>query len=197
MIPVIILWFVLLSISMAHRKGGGRKPRRFREYLRGAIDLQVDLGTLAAATGIKTSVGDTVSNRAWVSSIKCTYSIGNVTPAAGVGPIQVLACHSDYTLAEVEEWIENTNSWSTADPVQSREVAKRLIRRVGTIGGGVSSAAEVMTMNDGKFVHTKLGWHINNGQTVAFVLYNMGSAAYATTDPDVDIMGHANLWPVN
>ncbi len=176
------------------RKGRGRK---FREYLRGQIDLQVDLGTLAAATGLKTSVGDTVSNRAWVSSIKCTYSMGNVTPAAGVGPIAVYVCHSDYSLSEVEEFIENLNSWSTGDVVASREIAKRFIRYVGVIGQLASSASEVTTMNDGKPVHTKLGWHVNNGQTLSFVTYNLGSAAFATTDPDVDIMGHANLWPVN
>ncbi len=185
-----VMLAAVLLLLMAKAK------RKFREYLRGAIDLQVDLGTLAAATGLKTSVGDTVGNRAWCSSIKCTYSIGNVTAAAGAGPVQVFVCHSDYTLAEVEEWIENTNSWNTGDVVQSREVVRRFIRRVGTIPQK-SAATDVAIMNDGRFVHTKCGWYLNNGQTLAFVLYNMGSAAFATTDPDVDIMGHANLWPVN
>ncbi len=171
-----------------------RQRKKFRKYLRGQIDLSIDLGTLASNTGLKTPVGDTVVENTWCTSILATYSIGNVTPAAGVGPILMLLCHSDYTLVEVEEWIEATNSWNVGDLV-AQEVAKRKIRRIGYLGELAVQASELVTMNDGMPVRTKCGWMLNSAAGLAFVSYNMGSAAFTTTDPDIEISGHANLWP--
>ncbi len=154
--------------------------------------MSVDLGTLAAATAVKAIVGDTVAEQAWCSSIVCSYDLANVTPAAGVGPVLMLVAHSDYSAAEVEEYIESGNSWSQADKI-SQEIAKRKIRRIGYIGGMTTQAGQ---FRDGALVKTKCGWIISSGQTLAFYFYNTGTSAFATSDPDVEVDGHANLWPM-
>ncbi len=180
---------VCINALMA-KHGRGRR-RRFRTYLRGQIDLSIDLGTLAPATGIKTSNTDTVNENTWVTSVECTYQANNITQAAGLGPLRVLICHSDYSLVEVEEWIESSNSWNTGDLI-SQEIMKRKIRNVGILGPGLGTDWNI---NDNMPVKTKLNWQLTTGQTVAFVLYNTGTAAFATSDPDVEISGVAHLWP--
>jgi len=169
------------------------KPkRRFRRYLRGNIDLKKNLGTLAGDSSVLQVVNDTVEEKAWLSSVKATYAISEYTIVAGAGPILVGLAHNDYTNAEIEEWIENANSWSEGDLV-AQEVAKRKIRRVGVFGVTISGDEEVL--NDGKPITTKCGWYLQTGQTVTFFFYNQGSVALSGTDPEVAIAGHANLWP--
>ncbi len=95
--------------------------------------------------------------------------------------------HSDYTDAEIEEYIETTDSWDQGNLVQGKEVRKRLIRRIGIFG---SSGV----LNDGKPIHTRLNWLLRTGQTISLWAYNRGASALATTDPQVVAEGHANLW---
>jgi len=148
---------------------------------------------LNTKTGVKNAVDDTLTEKAWLSSVKATWSLQNATPGAGIGPILVGVAHSDYTLTEIEEWIENLQSWEEGDKRQ-QEVARRKIRRVGILGTG-ANLADMITLNDGKPVHTKCGWQLATGQTVALWYYNAGTAAFATTTPTVATEGHANLWP--
>lgn len=170
-----------------------RRRRRFRKYLKGNIDKRVSLGTLAGNTAVLSLVSDSVDEKAYLSSVKATYSLGEVTPLAGNGPCQIFIAHSDYSLAEVEEYIENVQSWSEGDMI-SQEIAKRKIRFVGAFETS-DNPLDVTTMNDGKQITTKCGWMLTSGDTVAFAFYNSGGVAYATTDPEVTINGHANLWP--
>ncbi len=159
------------------------------------MDEELALTTLAAKTGVLVAFADAVDERTLISSVECTYSMSNWTPIADAGPILVLLAHSDYDLIEIEAFIELQDSWSEANRVQ-REVAQRLIRKIGTFTshGGVA-ATESMSLNDGMPIKTKLNWILNEGQTLKLVCYNLGSAAVATTVPDVDIVGHANLFP--
>ncbi len=163
-------------------------------YIRGNVDEGMSLGTLAAATGIIVPFDETVNERTLVSSIEAAYALSDVTPGAGIGPVIVGVAHSDYTLAEIEEWIENTGSWNEGDMISSREIGRRLIRRVGTFDEPGSATATV-TLNDGKPVKTKLNWVLLQGQGLSLWAYNKGSAAFATTSPSVFCDGHVNLWP--
>ncbi len=190
MIELSLLWFLALAV-MAKAKG---KRRKFRRYMRGAIDFALTLGTLGASTLISGTLGDAVTEKAWLSSIKCRWSLGNLTPSSGDGPIMVGVAHSDYTDAEMEEWIENTGSWEETDKIQQREVGRRLIRMVGTFDVR-TVATEVVVLNDGKFIHTKCGWSLGTGQTIKIWAYNVGTNALETTSPLVSAFGHANLWP--
>ncbi len=168
-----------------------RKKRKFRPYLKGQIEIDLALGTLAADTAVTEAVGDTVTEQAWLSSVKCVYALQDFTATTGDGPIVVGVAHSDYTQAEIEEWIENSSSWERYDLI-AQEVAKRKIRRIGTFQQ-LAAAENTEVLNDGRPITTKCGWMLGTGQTVQFWAYNVGLALQ--TGSQVQIRGHANLWP--
>ncbi len=184
---------VLITGSIALAKRGRGKRRKFQRYLRGNIDLTWSLGALAGADVITQAVQDAVEERAYLSSIKATYSMKDLTITPDAGPLHMGVMHSDYTDAECEEWIELATGWAEGD-LQSREVANRKIRRIGSFeASGQALATQVL--NDGKPITTKCGWVLTTGQNVRFWVYNSGTASLATTTPDVTVQGHANLWP--
>ena len=160
--------------------------RRMGRYLKGRVDEEVPLGTLVTKTAVVASFDEVVDDATLVSSIVGKWAIEGLT--AGEGPIEVGVAHGDYTLAEIEEYLENTGSWNESDKVQSREVARRLVRSVGIL-----SSDEDM-INDGKPVKTKLNWLLNEGQTLDLWAYNI-STGQLTTGAIVHLTGHANLWP--
>ncbi len=175
-------------------KGKARRRRKFKKYLRGQIRHTLALGTLASATLVGSNVGDTVTEKAWVTSVIGTWSLSAMTKAAGVGPIMCGLAHSDYSDAEIEAFIENAGSWEEGDQVE-QEVARRKIRIVGVFDV-TDTATEDDVLNDGKPIRTKCGWMLTTGQTVKFWCYNTGANPLATTDPQFKVQGHANLWPI-
>ncbi len=162
------------------------------KYLRGIVDEDLSLSTLGAKTLVKTNFDNTPQEELFVSSIQAAWSIAEFTGANNDGPIMVGIAHSDYTVAEIEEYIENAASWSVGDKI-AQEQAKRLVRIVG-IFRRESSAVAGAVLNDGKLIKTKLNWQLITGQTLAIWAYNLGSSALATTDPQLFCEGHANLW---
>ncbi len=194
MLEIVVILAALLG--MAKRKG----RRKFRRYLRGNINMLVNLGsTLAANTGIRFITGGTVLESAFLSSVRATYTMKSYTQIEDAGPILVFLCHSDFTLAEVEAYIEasGSESWDEGN-IATKEIMTRG-RRIRPLGAfqrasGVSSDSS-WVLNEGRPVTTKCNWMLRTGQGVIYVFYNTGSAALATTDPEVNINGHANLWP--
>ncbi len=189
MLEILVVMAVLFAIMMAKH---GRRRRSMGRYIAGAIDVDFALGTLAAKTLAVLAVSDVVSERTYISSIDCLWSMIGKTVADNQGPIMVGVAHSDYTAAEIEAWIERTNSWKEADLV-SREISSRKIRRVGIFNEDVDLGTQVL--NNGRIIKTKLGWILNSGQTIDVWAYNNGSVALGTTDPNVVVSGKANLWP--
>ncbi len=183
-----IIMFAMVLIMAA------KKRRKFRRYLAGAVDHKLQLSTLAGNVVIGSSIADVVTEETWLSSVKLVWSLNQWTKTADRGPVWVGVAHSDYTDTEIEAWIENTGSWETSDKIQSREVSRRLIRQVG-IFQEPDDAIVTQTLNDGRPIRTKCGWMLGTGQTLKVWAYNMGSAAFATTDPALRCNGHANLWP--
>ncbi len=173
----------------------GRR-RKFRRYLRGQVDEDGDVGTLAGETLVGFTLIDVVEEKAWLSSVKLIWALDNVTAATNnAGPLVVGVCHSDYTAAEIEAWMEATNSWKQGDKV-AQEKARRFIRRVGIFPGADSGSPEIAhVLNDGRPIHTKCGWMLTTGQTLKIWAYNAGTGAYATTAPVLHVQGHCNLWP--
>ncbi len=184
--------FLAQRSGIAYMAKHGR--RKFRQYLKGQIEHTLALATLASKDVIGSNVGDTVIEKAWLSSVKATHSLAFPTPLAGDGPIMVGLAHSDYTDAEIEEWIENAESWNSSD-LRSQEQARRKIRRIGIFPmsetGDLTSSK---VLNDGKPIRTKCGWMLDTGMTVKFWAYNMGSSAL-TTGRLYQVQGHVNLWP--
>ncbi len=177
---------------MAKHPKRSRRGRKYRRYLKGQINATQDIGTLAGRTLQSQLVTDTLTEKAWLSSVKATWALSDVTQSNSVGPLMVGVAHSDYTNAEVEAWIEQTSSWEQGDKI-AQEVAKRKIRRVGVFQ--LFASDETIVLNDGKPITTKCGWQLVTGQTVRIWAYNMGSGAFATTTPQLMTEGHANLWP--
>ncbi len=177
----------LVAILMA-RKGGF--PAR---YMRGGVREQLSLGTLASETLISTAFADSVTEQTRISSVVARYSISNLTPASGDGPILVGLALSDYTDAEIEAFVENTEGWQEGSMV-GQEVADRRIRRVGIFPSPTANNIATV-LNDGKPIKTKMNWTLTTGQTIKLWCYNLGSSALASTDPSVNCEGHANLWP--
>ncbi len=164
-------------------------------YIRGNIDEEVVLSTLAARTLIAEIFDETVIERTLVASIESTYALKDIVVAVDDGPITVGVAHSDYTDAEIEAVIENTGSWNEGNKVQ-QEVSKRLVRVIGTfpITQAATEGAQTFVLNEGMKIKTKLNWILTTGQSLRLFVYNGGSSAL-TGSASVFMYGHANLFP--
>ncbi len=189
---MIEMLLALILVIMAKKKG---RKRSFRRYLRGAVEVLGDLSALGAGVVVEFAMvgGGSVNERTFVSSIKCSWVLSNLTEQFSDGPIVVGVAHSDYSVSEIEAWLENAGSWDEGNLVQ-QEIAKRKIRRVGVFETP-AQALGMVSLNDGRQITTKCGWILNQGQTLHFWAWNSGSSALATTAPELAVSGHANLWP--
>ena len=153
----------------------------------------MDLGTLTARNVVPQNFGSTVNERTFVSSVKATWTLAAWTGLEDRGPIEVGLAHSDYSTAEILEFLTQSGSWNETDLI-SQEIGRRKIRRIGIFEGPEGPGfSEVL--NEGRPIHTKCGWILNQGQTLKMWAFNTGSVAVGGTDPKVTIVGHANLWP--
>ncbi len=96
----------------------GRKGRKYRKYLRGNIDLDMLLGTLGAESLISQAVPDVLTEKAWCSSVKASYSMQALTKSPTTGPITIGVAVSDYTSAEIEQFVENLGSWEQGSQIE-------------------------------------------------------------------------------
>ncbi len=130
------------------------------------------LGTLASKTLVSTGGLTAVVGKVWCSSAKLAWSMTANVPATGDGPITVGLAHSDYTDAEIEEWIEATTSMSFSDKI-AQERAGRKCRIVGTL----NTASPTAVLNDGRPIKTKCRWIMEDGQSMNLWAYNEGNSA--------------------
>jgi len=184
------LLFLMILIMMAKKRGRGR--RSMGRYIRGTVDEEIALGALAAKDVANSAFDEVVNERTLVSSIVAAYALQGYTLTTNDGPIMVGISHGDYSSAEIEAWIESTDSWNEGDLV-AQEVAGRKIRRIGVFDTPQADT-ESLSLNDGKPIKTKLNWILNQGQTLNLWCYNMG-AGPITTGATVQAQGHVNLFP--
>ncbi len=194
LLQVIRLGAICFAITKCFVAKHKRRRRNFNGYTKGNLDIDQSLGTLASKTAVLAAT-DTVIDRTLVSSVKATYTLSNLAEAANAGPIEVGVAHGDYTLAEIEAYLELATSWKETD-LLDKEIQSRRIRRIGVFDSPAAATAGTgaYTLNDGKAIRTKLNWILTNGQGLNYWIYNLGTAALATSDPNVNIRGHANLW---
>ncbi len=163
-----------------------------RGYLKGNVDEDLSLGTLAPDTLVADTWDESPEEQTLISSIVCTWSLDNLTGSQG--PIIFGVAHSDYSDAEIEAVIENQASWDQGSKVE-QEVAKRLVRQIGKFTSKILiSGPSDVGFNDGKPMKTKLNWRLNTGDTLKMWAYNISTSALATTVPIMRCNGHANLW---
>ncbi len=172
------------------KKGGTR--RKFSRYIRGNLDENLQLVTLAAKTLVSDVTDEQVDGKTRVSSIDATYSLDGVT--APQGPFLFGVAMSDYTDAEIEAVIENTGSWNEGDLI-NQEIAKRKVRIIGTLqlDSGAAGTTDYK-FNNGKMIKTKLNWMLTAGDRLRFWVYNLAGSAVSTTDPAFRVNGSVNLW---
>lgn len=167
--------------------------RKRRMYLRGNLDHKLTLATLENNTAIKTNVADTVIDKTWISSVDATWSIGDLTGGTGDGPVLVGFAHSDYSVQEIEEFLENLKSWDYGQLLE-QEHARRFVRVVGTVHMPPNTEKQDIVMNDGLPIKTKANFYLSPGDTISIWAYNQGSAQLVT-GAILQVNGHANLWP--
>ncbi len=176
---------------MARKRGGSRR-KNWSKYLNGTLNIDVGAGTLANKTGVSGTTQSTVTDTTRVSSIKATYTLSDFTPGNNIGPILVAVAHPDYSDAEIEEFIESTTSWDVNDMIAAEQRGRR-VRIIGVFNVPETSTHS-SRLNDGKPVRTKLNWVLGEGDGLKFFVYNTGNASVATTIPNINIFGNANLW---
>ncbi len=186
---------VAAAAMLAMARKPAKRRRRMGRYLRGSVELDFDLGALATKDLIAGPFAGVVEERTFVSSVVATWAIKDLAIVADDGPIIVGIAHGDYTAVEIEEFLENSGSWTEGNLVQ-QEVAKRKVRVVGTFRAVAAAAEATQTyvLNEGRPIRTKCGWILTTGQTIDAWAYNAGSDAI-TTGSKVSVYGHANLWP--
>ncbi len=169
-----------------------RKGRNMNKYIRGDIDEDLSLGTLAAKTLVSDLWDQSATERTLISSIVATWSLDQLTGAQG--PLIFGVAHSDYSDAQIEEVIENTGSWDEGSK-SAEEISRRLVRQIGTfVSRKTPSEPGDEEFNDGKPMKTKLNWVLSSGDTLRMWAYNVSASALATTVPVMRANGHANLW---
>ncbi len=152
------------------------------------------LSTLAAQTLTSQQNGDTLTEKAFMTSAVMTWALSGFTPVVNDGPVTVGIAYSDYTDAEIEEWYEQSGSWEQASLV-GQEIGRRQIKVVGTFRIPPNTTTDtVIVLNHGNVVKTRVKWQLFSGQTISVWAYNEGSSAL-TTGSVINNQGHCNLWP--
>ena len=135
--------------------------------LRGAVDSQLSVNNLAA-NSLTTIAGTTAPQRTLVMSLDLAVRAANGVSTEGV---RVGVAHSDYSDAEIEEWIENAGGWDEGNLV-SQEIMKRKIRDLGSINN-LSNGR----LHDGAVKRTKLNWVLTEGDALDYFAYNTEDVA--------------------
>ena len=162
------------------RKGKGR-------IIKGRFQTEVALGALADNAMVTVNPSETVDEKMFALSLEATWVLRD--HVAAESPITVGFAHSDYSAAEIEEYIENTGSWSQGDLV-GQEIGRRKIRVVGSFGGEGTESE----LNEGRPVKTPMKWVLTTGDTIECFAYNE-SGAQLTTGTVMVCQGHIWLKP--
>ncbi len=127
------------------------------------------LGSVTVLTGTFTGISDAQYR---LMSTKSTWDL--IGQTEGEGPIVVGLAHSDYTVTEIKEALEAAAAISQGDKI-ANEKANRLVRIIGTFGGGANSV-----LNDGRPVKTRFNWNIAIGDASVLFAYNDSGSALTT-----------------
>ncbi len=155
---LIVAMVTLFSLNLA------KHPKRRYSLRRVRTTAEVALVTLAASTAITVSLTGTSDSQYRFISAHIVWDL--IGQTAGQGPVVFGFAHGDYSVTEIKEAIEVTNSISQGDKIAS-ERANRLIRIVGTFGANANGI-----FNDGRPLKTRLNWLMPVGEQVNIFAYN-------------------------
>lgn len=148
-------------------------PRKRSYIRRGGVEENMALGALADQTAIAEIFDNVVDGKTFLVSIHAAYALRAHT--AGEGPIVFGVAHSDYSSAEIEEYLETTGSWKTGDKI-AQEQARRKVRIIGVFDG-LSTEEK---FKDGELQKTPLKFMIEEAQSLKLWAYNKSGAALTT-----------------
>ncbi len=175
---------------MAKRRG---RKTNFSRYIKGNVNIDVGLSTLANKAATSGSSQQTVADTTRLSSVRATYTLSNFTAGVDQGPILCGLAHSDYSNAEIEAWIEQTDLWDLGNMV-AKEISSRRIRMVGVFNTP-ETASLSSRLNDGRPIRTKLNWVLAEGDGLRVWAFNTGTVTLnGTTNSNLNVFGRANLW---
>ncbi len=147
-----------------------------------SISKSTPLLTLASETGLLTSLTtDAASEGYWCVSTDLNLSWDS--PTTGEGSIDVYLADNDWSLTEIEEYIELATGFDRGNK-KSQEIQARgrTIRKVGSL------TPEDNNLNDGNVTRTKFRIYLAEGSTLALCFYNAGAAAL-TTGSEISVSG--------
>ncbi len=178
-----MIYVIVVALLGAARRRTTRRRRRINpQTFRGVqISPSGGLGTLANKSVTTIALSNAVNDTVLITSAKVSIVWDDATDADG--PLMVGFAHSDYTDAEIEEFIESIGEVDFGDKI-SAERSRRLIRLVGTL-----HAPESVRLPMKK---TKLNWLLAEGDFIQLFVYNTG--AVLTTGSEMITMGQLNLF---
>ncbi len=178
-----MLEIVLISLMLIMMAKPRRRRRRWTADMQAVQVFHVlAFGALASSTLIGVNMLAAGDNEYRLLTIKGLWSIRDLT--VGEGPLIFGVAHSDYTDAEIEEFLETETMLTRGNMVATREIGRRLVRRIGIFTG---NAAEE-TINDGKPVYTRLNWPMATAIVPKLWIYN-ASGATLTTGAEISFHG--------
>ncbi len=136
------------------------------------VGKTADLATLASDTGVLLA-GPVMVAPGKVLSVRGSISIDQVT--AGDGPWLVLLAGADLSLAEIEEYLENTGPTHPTDTVKVERASRgKLIRMLGVLVPSGDGSVAAMYLKDVSlaglpFSEESAGWNYgiyNRGKTM-------------------------------
>ncbi len=181
---------IIIAVALASLVLMARKPRRRRRWTANMQNVNLfhvqALGTVQSSTLVTTAMLAAGDNEYRLLSLNGYWSIRGAT--AGEGPIICGVAHSDYSIAEIEEFLENETQLTRGDVIATREIGKRLVRRIGQFS--VIGTDEVL--NDGLPVKVRLNWPMSEDSVPAIWAYNF-SGAQLTTGAVVSFTGKMTI----
>jgi len=168
MLEILIILALAMTPVMAARKGKRRRSAGFRVV---RVKGSVALATLANLTVVKASLFVNGGQRQFIIAADLTWTLMNAT--ATEGPFYCGLAHNDYTVAEIKEWIE---SGAGVETNQIEQEKNRRLCRDSIVFSGVGTEE---VANDGKPKRTKVRFHVEDSQELAFWVYNDSDATLA------------------
>ncbi len=166
------------------RKGSRRRGRLFVPR----VSESLALGALASNTLVKADFANSLDQECWAISMDVEAVMHNHTQ--GDGPIVFGVAHGDYEQQEIEEWLEANASWKSSDKIEN-EQARRKCRLIGTFDGTLTQEK----FREGQVVRVKLGFKVEDGETLSLWAYNDGSGVM-TTGSLLEIKGQIYFKPI-
>ncbi len=147
-----------------------------------SVSKSTALVTLASETGLLTSLTTDAASEGYFT-VSTDLNLTWFNPTANEGPIDVWIADNDWTLVEIEEYIELATGFDRGD-MRAQEIQRRgrSIRKIGSL------TVVENNLNDGELTRTKFRHYIAEGSTLQLCYYNAGPSPL-TTGSEITVSG--------